>query len=379
MQLSSEKSLPFSRRIREGDAESPSLNPALYRPTTETKGGVNFQPVTFHNNRLIILDQTQLPRRIRYLNLKNYRAVAQAIKTLQVRGAPLIGVTAAFGLALEAQNCSKSDQRCLSHLRKAAKFLKQARPTAVNLSWAIDRCLQKAASVSSSQIKKTVIKEAAKIYHEEEARSFAMGRFGAKLLKKNGRVITICNAGKLAAPGLGTALAVIYTAFAQKKNPLVYVCETRPLLQGARLTAFELTQTGIPTILITDNMVGTVASQVDLFLVGADRIAANGDTANKIGTFTLSIIAKYFKIPFYVVAPTSTFDLTKPDGKAIPIEIRSSAEVTTIQNLRITPKEVMVFNPAFDVTPNSLITGFITDKGIIYPPFQKSIKKVLGN
>jgi methylthioribose-1-phosphate isomerase len=357
-------SLHFSKRIREGDTKSPSLN---------------FQPVTFHNNRLIILDQTQLPRRIRYLNLKNYRAVAQAIKTLQVRGAPLIGVTAAFSLALEAQNCSKPGKSCLSHLKKAANFLKQARPTAVNLSWAVDRCLKKAASVPSRQIKKTVIKEAKKIYREEEARSFAMGKFGAKLLKKNGRIITICNAGKLAAPGLGTALAVIYTAFAQKKNPLVYVCETRPLLQGARLTAFELTQAGVPAVLITDNMVGTLASQVDLFLVGADRIAANGDTANKIGTFTLSIIAKYFKIPFYVVAPISTFDLTKPNGKAIPIEIRNSREVTTIQKVRIAPKDMIVYNPAFDITPNTLITGFITDRGIIYPPFQKSIKKVLGN
>lgn len=357
-------SLHFSKRIREGDTKSPSLN---------------FQPVTFDNNRLIILDQTQLPRRIRYLNLKNYRAVAQAIKTLQVRGAPLIGVTAAFGLALEAQNCPKSGKPCFSHLSQAAKFLKQARPTAVNLSWALDRCLKRAMSVPSNQIKKTVIEEAKKIYREEEAHSFAMGKFGAKLLKKNARIITICNAGKLAGPGLGTALAVIYTAFAQKKNPLVYVCETRPLLQGARLTAFELTQAGVTAVLITDNMVGTLASQVDLFLVGADRIAANGDTANKIGTFTLSIIAKYFKIPFYVVAPISTFDLTKPNSKAIPIEIRDPREVTNLQNLRIAPKDMIVYNPAFDITPNNLITGFITDRGIIYPPFQKSIKKVLEN
>jgi methylthioribose-1-phosphate isomerase len=363
MQLSSEKSLHFSKRIREGGAKSPSLN---------------FQPIIFRNNQLKILDQTKLPGRIRYLNIKNYREVAKAIKTLQVRGAPLIGVTAAFGLALEAQNYPKSSRELLKHLNHVAKVLKQARPTAVNLSWAIERCIKKIESVPLTAIRKKVREEAEKIYTEETAHSFALGEIGVKLVKKNARILTICNAGKLAAPGLGTALAIIYIAFARKKNPLVYVCETRPLLQGARLTAFELTQAGISTILITDNMVGTVASQVDLFLVGADRIAANGDTANKIGTFTLSIIAQYFKVPFYVVAPISTFDLTKPNGKSIPIEIRNSKEVVTIQNHRIAPKDVMVYNPAFDITPGALITGFITDRGIIYPPFHKSIKRVLG-
>jgi methylthioribose-1-phosphate isomerase len=357
-------SLNFSKRFREGDVLSPSLN---------------FQPVNFHNNRLIILDQTQLPQRVRYLKLKNYRAVVKAIKTLKVRGAPLIGVTAAFGMALAAYNYPKSGKQMLSHLRQVGKFLKQARPTAVNLAWAVDRCLKKGESVPPDKIKKSVIAEAKKIYQEEEARSFAIGKFGAKLLKKNGRIITICNTGKLAAPGLGTALAVIYTAFAQKKNPIVYVSETRPLLQGARLTAFELAQAGVPAVLITDNMIGTLASKVDIFLVGADRIAANGDTANKIGTFTQAIIAHYFRIPFFVVAPVSTFDLTKPDGKAIPIEIRHADEVTTVQHCRIAPKDIMVYNPAFDITPHNLITGFITDKGIIYPPFQKSIKKVLDN
>ncbi len=351
------------KSIREGDKISPSLI---------------FQPVIFHKNHLKILDQTQLPEHIVYRKLKNYQAVANAIKTLQVRGAPLIGVTAAFGMALTAQNCLnslKQTRDCLRQLSKAAKILKHARPTAVNLSWAIERIeLIMTKNLPSTQMVNTIIKEAKKIYQEEEERSLAMGRFGAKLIKKNSRILTICNAGKLAAPGLGTALAPIYIAFAQKKNPLVYVCETRPLLQGARLTTFELNQTGIHTILITDNMVGSIASQIDLFLVGADRIAANGDTANKIGTLSLAIIARYFKKPFYVAAPVSTFDFNKPNGDSIPIELRNGDEVKTIRDQKIVPKGIMVYNPAFDITPNNLITSFITDKGIIFPPYRKSLK-----
>jgi methylthioribose-1-phosphate isomerase len=365
MRLSSDKlsSLHFYKKNGEGDWKSPSHY---------------LQAIEFRDNQLKIIDQTQLPGRICCRTLKNYHEVANAIKTLQIRGAPLIGVAAAFGLALEAKNCVKQPADCLRKLTKVAKILKQTRPTAVNLSWAIERIERIIRlNLPPEQMSQAVITEAQKIYQEEVERSFAMGRIGTKLIKKNSCILTICNAGKLAAPGLGTALSVVYTAATMKKNPLVYVCETRPLLQGARLTAFELIQAGINTVLITDNMVGSVASQVDLILVGADRIAANGDTANKIGTLTLAITARHFKIPFYVVAPVSTFDLTKPNGKAIPIEIRDSNEVTTIRSQRIAPKGVMVYNPAFDITPGKLITGIITDKGIVYPPYHKSIQSLL--
>ncbi len=351
------------KSIREGENISPSLI---------------FQPIIFQKNYLKILDQTQLPERIIYRKLRNYQAVAKAIKTLRVRGAPLIGIAGAFGMALTAHNCLKQTRGCLRQLSRAAKILKQARPTAVNLTWAIERIERiMTKNLPPIQMVHTIIKEAKKIYQEEEERSLAMGRFGAKLIRKNSRILTICNAGKLAAPGLGTALAPIYNAFSQKKNPLVYVCETRPLLQGARLTTFELRQAGIQTILITDNMVGTIASQIDIFLVGADRIAANGDTANKIGTLSLAIIARHFKKPFYVAAPVSTFDFTKPNGNSIPIELRDEDEVKKIRGQKIAPKGIKVYNPAFDITPNNLITGFITDKGIIYPPYQKSLKKLL--
>jgi len=332
------------------------------------------KPVVFQHNRLKILDQTKLPHRICYRNLENYQAVVKAIKTLQVRGAPLIGVTAGFGLAVEAIR-QKSRKNLKAYLTKVAEILKQTRPTAVNLAWAIDRCLS-TIWVKQAKIPEVIINEAKKIYEEEEKASWAIGEIGANLVKKNSKIMTICNAGKLAAPGLGTALAIIYIAQSQGKNPQVYVCETRPLFQGARLTAFELNQAGIPTILITDNMIGTVAEEIDLFLVGADRIAANGDTANKIGTLTLAIVAKYFQKPFYVAAPFSTFDLTKPNGKAIPIELRDEKEVTTIQGRLIAPAGVKAYNPAFDITPGELITGFITEKGIIYPPFAKNIASV---
>ena len=362
MRLSNERpSLQnFSERIEEGDFKSPSSN---------------IQPCRFDGNRLVILDQTQLPVRLSYRNLKNYKAVAKAIKTLQVRGAPLIGVIAACGLALEAKKrVAKKNFR--SYLTQVAKVLKKTRPTAVNLFWAIER-IEKIIEqpLPNQKLSKLLMLEAQKIWDEEKKRSLAMGKVGAKLVKKNAHILTICNSGKLAAPGLGTALSVIYTAAINKKNPLVYVCETRPLLQGARLTAFELTRAGIAFVLITDSMVGTIASRIDLVLVGADRIAANGDVANKIGTLTLAITANHYQLPFYVVAPISTFDLTKPNGNAITIEMRGSDEISKIGGQRIAPKGVRVYNPAFDITPAKMITGIITDKGIIYPPYQKSIAK----
>ncbi len=336
----------------------------------------NLKPVIFNNHRLKILDQTKLPNQVVYRRLRDYRAVAEAIKTLQVRGAPLIGITAAFGLALEA---NKKKRNLKKHLIRVAEVLKQSRPTAVNLAWALDRCLARIKNVPEPILAESVTDEAEKIYQEETMRSLALGEIGARLVKKNSNIITICNTGKLAAPGLGTALAVIYTAFFQKKNPAVYVCETRPLLQGARLTMFELVQAGIPATLITDNMVGAVVQekQIDMFLVGADRIAGNGDTANKIGTLTLAIIAHYYQKPFYVVAPVSSFDLTKPNGAEIPIELRDKIEVTQIMGKPVAPQKAKVYNPAFDITPNELITAFITDKGIVYPPFHKNICKIL--
>ncbi|MCS7259102.1 MAG: S-methyl-5-thioribose-1-phosphate isomerase [candidate division WOR-3 bacterium] len=334
--------------------------------------------IRYLQGQLLILDQSidgGLPNNPRYIRLKTYKEVIRAIKELKIRGAPLIGVAGAYGLAIAALSLKKPT---VEKLITIAREISRARPTAVNLTWAINRMLKIIcdSKVPASKLPQLLLKEAQDIEAQEEKKSILIGEIGAPLLKDNSRVITICNTGWLASPGIGTALGVIYTAHRQGKKLQVYVLETRPLLQGARLTAYELKQAKIPYTVITDNMIGTVMNQIDLALVGADRIARNGDTANKIGTLSLAIVAHYYKVPFFVVAPTSSIDLTKKTGKEIPIEHRAPTEVRILNNIYITPKDAAVYNPAFDITPNSLISGIITEKGIIRPPFTKSLLKI---
>jgi methylthioribose-1-phosphate isomerase len=328
------------------------------------------QALVWHGHRLILLDQSLLPARIKYVRPFNYQGVVTAIQRLAVRGAPLIGVAGALGLALEARR--NPNRR---HLLQAALALKSARPTAINLAWAVERLemIVRNRSVPDRELAPALEQEALTIQHQEEQRSLRMGKFGANLIKNNDKILTICNAGWLAAPGLGTALAAIYVAHRQRKKVTVYVPETRPLLQGGRLTAFELKQAGIDCVVLTDSMVATVMPEIDLVLVGADRIARNGDTANKIGTFQMALIARHFKKPFYPVAPVSTFDFRARTGNDLPIEQRAPEELIFCGARQIAPPGVRFHNPAFDVTPARLITGIVTDQGILKPPFRPAI------
>jgi len=284
-----------------------------------------------------------------------------------VRGAPAIGVAAAFGIALAAM---RGDD-----VRAAAEELRRARPTAVNLAWAVDRMM-----CSGRLQPADLIAEAQKIFDEDVAANRRIGRFGAELLGDSATVLTHCNAGALATAGYGTALGVIRAAVESGKHVAVFADETRPYLQGARLTAWELQQDGIDVTLITDNMAGHFFQQgrFDAVIVGADRIAANGDAANKIGTYTVAVLAKAHDVPFYIAAPISTVDIATADGTAIPIEERSAAEVTSIGGVAIAPDGISVRHPAFDVTPAALITAIITDRGVLRPPYQEAIRKALG-
>jgi methylthioribose-1-phosphate isomerase len=333
----------------------------------------NLAPLEWRAGRLHLLDQTRLPGQVRYIQPADYRAVVKAIRRLAVRGAPLIGVAAAFGLAQEAWR--RAGRRSLL---RAALALTAARPTAVNLAWAIERMTRVLHNpeIPESDLPAMLEREARAIQHEEEMRSARMGKFGASLIRGGSRILTICNAGMLAAPGLGTALAAVYTAHRQGKRVLVYVPETRPLLQGARLTAFELARARIPCVVLTDSMVAAIMPEIDLVLVGADRIAANGDTANKIGTFQMALLARQFGKPFYPVAPVSTFDFTAASSKDIPIEQRSARELMFCGPRQIAPAGVRFLNPAFDVTPARLITGIVTDQGILKPPFKSAIARL---
>jgi len=330
------------------------------------------KPVEYLDNKLKIIDQTQLPGKLAYLELHNYTDVVAAIKEMKVRGAPAIGVAAAYGIALGARDIkAETKAKFLSRFDKILKAFAAARPTAVNLFRAIDR-MKKAAESSANveKIKQALIDEAKKIHAEEETATRRLSRLGAELIKDGFTVLTHCNAGALATAGYGTALGVIKAAAAQGKKIEVIATETRPLLQGACLTAWELMQEKIPVTLITDSMAGYFMSRgkVDCVIVGADRIAANGDTANKIGTYTLAVLAKENGVPFYVAAPTSTIDLSLKSGEGIPIEERNPEEVTSIKGVRLAPKGVTAANPAFDVTPHKYITAIITEKGF----FRKS-------
>jgi methylthioribose-1-phosphate isomerase len=339
------------------------------------------KPIEWRGNRLKIIDQTQLPGKLVFAELRSYTEVVAAIKVLKVRGAPAIGVAAAYGIALGAQNIKAQDKaKFLSQLDKILYVFATARPTAVNLFRAIDRMKQAAAAADFAAIKSALIDEAKAIHAEEEAATERLSRLGAELIKDGSTVLTHCNTGPLATAGYGTALGVIRAAAAQGKKIEVIATETRPLLQGARLTAWELIQEDIPVTLITDSMAGYFMSQgkVNCVIVGADRIAANGDTANKIGTYALAVLAKENGVPFYVAAPTSTIDLSVGSGDQIPIEERNPEEVAHIGGIRLAPKGVTAANPAFDVTPHQYITAIITEKGIVKELYIDRLKKLIG-
>jgi methylthioribose-1-phosphate isomerase len=335
--------------------------------------------IEWKNGKVVTIDQTRLPCEEVTIEIKNYNEMAEAIRTMKIRGAPLLGAAAAYALALTAFN-SKALRReaLLSELEAAAKAIKQTRPTAVNLFWALDRILDKARKLCGNpqDLAKFVVEEAEKIADEDAVANQAIGKHGARLIKNGDVILTHCNAGELATVEYGTALGVIRAAWKQGKHIKVFADETRPLLQGARLTVYELKKEGIPVTLITDNMAGYVMrlKKVNKVVVGADRIVKDA-VINKIGTYTVAVLAKVHKIPFYVAAPTSTFDLTRT-SKTVLIEERNSEEITCIGEKRITAEGVDVFNPAFDVTPLEYVTAIITEKGIIPPESLKSIKPI---
>jgi len=335
------------------------------------------------DDSLYLLDQTRLPVEVTYVKLETYDQVAEAIKTMKVRGAPAIGAAAAYGMALGALKYTGSEKDIEQYLRNVYETLKATRPTAVNLFWALDRMwkrLQKVENKAKDIIFNALIDEANAIFQEDIELNKKIGKYGLDVVPDNATILTHCNAGALATAGYGTALGVVRAAYEAGKLKMVYADETRPLLQGARLTAFELMEDGIDVTLICDNMAGYVMSLglVDLIVVGADRVTANGDVANKIGTYSLAILAKEHGIPFYVAAPYSTIDLNLKSGKDIPIEERNPDEVRKIGKQLIAPERVKVFNPAFDVTPARYITGIITDKGIVRPPYKENIQKLFG-
>jgi methylthioribose-1-phosphate isomerase len=342
--------------------------------------------IDWDNDAVVIVDQTKLPGDLGFKQIETVESMADAIKTLMVRGAPAIGIAGAFGvyLGIRAAPPAIAASSFLELLEKTCSFMAASRPTAVNLFWAINRVRNKARSlidrsVSVASVKKAILDEALAILEEDRRMCRAIGEHGYKLLQGKKAVLTHCNAGGLATSEYGTALAPVYVAAEKDVYIHVYADETRPLLQGSRITAFELRNAGIPVTLICDNMAATVMARglVEAVIVGADRIAANGDTANKIGTYGVALLAKAHHIPFYVAAPGSTFDLSIPSGKEIPIEERDPAEITRGFGKQTAPDGIDVFNPAFDVTPNHLITAFITDRGVISPPFLQNLASVL--
>jgi methylthioribose-1-phosphate isomerase len=328
------------------------------------------------------IDQTKLPNEEVYVTCKTHEQVADVIRNMVVRGAPAIGVAAAMGIALGVKN-SKAENidKLRQEFDSICDMIGKTRPTAVNLFWAISRMREKFDVLSGKpipQIKQSLIEEAQRMHAEDIAANQAMGRHGAALMPASGGVLTHCNAGALATCGYGTALGVIRAAIEQGKKIHVYADETRPFLQGSRLTAWELMKDGIPTTVISDNMAGAMMKQgkIGVIIVGADRIAANGDVANKIGTYTVAVLAKENGLPFYVAAPFSTIDLQTPSGNQIPIEQRNPREVTHFAGKAVTPEGVQVENPAFDVTPAKYVTAIVTERGVARPPFDESLRRL---
>jgi methylthioribose-1-phosphate isomerase len=335
--------------------------------------------IEWKNNVLYILDQSKLPFKEDYILCFKYQQVIDAIKKMKIRGAPAIGVATAYGIALAAIKYTGSN--ILDYLNEVMSEFAISRPTAVNLFFAINRManiLNNNRNLSPSDIKILLLEEAKKIENEEREKSEAISNHGAEIVPEKARILTHCNTGSLATIGPGTALGVIKEAWKRGKLEHVYFTETRPLLQGARLTGWELYKEKIPSTLITDNMVGYVMSKglVNFVIVGADRISVKGDTANKIGTYTIAILANYHNIPFYIAAPFSSFDFSIENGSDIPIEERDPEEVLTCMGKKITLDEIKALNPSFDVTPAELITGIITERGVIYPPFKEKILKI---
>lgn len=334
----------------------------------------------FENDKLIVLDQRKLPFEKEYFVCSTYQDAYIAIKDMIIRGAPLIGIVAAYGVVLGFKEIIEKNED-LEKIYEILNHLASSRPTAVNLFWALERMkkvFEEARNLSKSQIYSLLLQEAKKIEDEDKSINKKIGEHGNTLIKQGANILTHCNAGALATGGYGTALGVIREAFFSGKNIHVYVDETRPYLQGARLTAFELSEDKIPNTVICDNMAGYLMKlgKIDCVIVGADRIALNGDTANKIGTYSLSVLAKHHGIPFYVAAPVSTIDFNIKSGLEIPIEERSENEIRFFNGKKIIPDESKVFNPAFDVTPAENITAIITEKGVIFPPFEENISKL---
>lgn len=344
---------------------------------------MSIKTIQWTNNTVRLIDQTQLPGKLKYITCRDVKTLWKAIRNLSVRGAPAIGVAAAFGVLLGIKNFKGRDRRAFQKVfDKTCDYLATARPTAVNLFNVLDEMRKVVAEHPEAEVivlKRLLFHRAMQIFQEDRRVCRAMGRHGAKLIKNGSRLLTVCNAGALATVDYGTAEGVMYAAKSAGKKFSVYACETRPLLQGARLTTWELMREKIDVTLICDNMAATLMQQkkVDMIFTGADRVALNGDTANKIGTYNLAVLAKHHRIPFYIVAPLSTFDRKTKTGKQIPIEQRKSEEVTHFAGKPTAPRGVKVYNPAFDVTEHKLINGIVTEHGVIRAPFGKNIKRLL--
>jgi len=340
--------------------------------------------IEWRPDAVVMIDQRKLPGQEIYVHCKTANEVARAIKTMVIRGAPAIGVAAAMGIALGMRRSKAQGTRQFAvEFNKICELMASTRPTAVNLFWAIDRMKRTfaggvQAGQSVEELKGLLEQDANAIHDEDVASCRAMGQHGAELVPEDARILTHCNAGALATAGYGTALGVIRAAAEQGKVRQVFADETRPFLQGARLTAWELVRDRVPTTVITEGMAGPLMRQgeIDFVVVGADRIAANGDVANKIGTYTVAMLANAHGIPFYVAAPLSTIDLATPDGDRIPIEQRSAREMTHLGSTQLAPEGASVWNPAFDVTPHTLVSGIITEKGIARAPYSESLRRL---
>jgi methylthioribose-1-phosphate isomerase len=337
--------------------------------------------IEWQGDAVVMVDQRKLPAKELYVSCRTPQEVAKAIKSMVIRGAPAIGVAAGMGLALAVRrSTAKGTKQLATEFYKTCDLLAETRPTAVNLFWAIERMKRVFAGAinggaSVDEVRERLEVEAIRIHNEDVESCRKLGFHGAALVPAQARILTHCNAGALATAGYGSALGVVRAAVEQGKGVTVYADETRPFLQGARLTAWELLRDGIETTVITDNMAGAMMREglIDLVVVGADRIAANGDTANKIGTYTVAILAKEHGLPFYVAAPLSTIDMSMPDGSHIPIEERSMKEVTHVGGAQMTPDGARIRNPAFDVTPAKYITAIVTERGVYKPPFTESL------
>ena len=345
---------------------------------------MSFRTIEWRDNKVVMIDQTRLPGEEVYNEYADFQSVAEAIRGMIIRGAPAIGVAAAMGIALGAREIiADTHESFFRQLDNVCNVMSRTRPTAVNLFWAIERMKRVAEAhreLDLNSIREILRAEAIRIEEEDLEICRAIGRNGAPLIKEGATILTHCNAGGLATAGYGTALGVIRAAHEEGKNIQVFADETRPWLQGARLTSWELMKDGIPVTLISDNMAGYFMrkGEIDVCVVGADRIAAHGDTANKIGTYSVAVLAKENKIPFYVAAPVSTLDLSLKSGEDIPIEERHAREVTHLQGLPVAPEGVKVRNPAFDVTPARYITGIITEKGVVRGDYEKALRALVG-